>query len=131
MPTVIKGQPTSEQVLQQLADEGRPVLLSFSCGKDSIACWLALKECNIEVVPVYCYYVPQMPFIEKELDYFEDFFDCSIRRYPHKTLFEWLATGLFQPPQRVPLICGFGFEMPTYEEWWARIKDDLDRKSVV
>lgn len=125
MPTVIKGQPTSEQVLQQLAEEGRPVLLSFSCGKDSIACWLALREYKIDVVPVYMYLVPKMPFIEKELDYFEDFFGCPIHRYPHRTLFLWLGSALMQSPERVPIITGYGFGNPTYEELWGKIKEDL------
>ena len=126
MPTIIKGQPTSEQVLAQLKSENRPVLLSFSCGKDSIGCWLALKEHDIEVVPIYMYCPPDMPFINKEIEYFENFFDCKIHQYPHKSLFEKLATGLFQNPQRIPLVCGFGFDMPSYQDLWSKIKDDLE-----
>lgn len=126
MPTIIKGQPTSEQVLKQLANEGKPVLLSFSCGKDSIACWLALKEHNIDVVPVYMYAPPGMPFIEKEIKYFENFFGCKIHQYPHKTFWAKLDCGLFQPPQRIPALIGLGFYSISYEELWSKIKDDLD-----
>lgn len=126
MPTIIKGQPTSEQVLTQLANEGKPVLLSFSCGKDSIACWLALQERNIDVVPVYMYCPPGMPFVEKEIEYFENFFDCKIHQYPHKSLFEKLGSALMQPPQRVPVIVAMGFDAPTYGELWQKIKVDLE-----
>lgn len=34
MPTVIKGQPTSAEIRRRLKDEGRPVVLSCSLGKD-------------------------------------------------------------------------------------------------
>ena len=53
MTTVIRGQGTSEEVRQKLHDEGKPVLLAFSCGKDSIATWLALEDAGVEVVPCY------------------------------------------------------------------------------
>lgn len=126
MTTIIKGQPTSEQVLAQLKSENRPVLLSFSCGKDSIACWLALKEHDIKVVPVFMYIVPEMPFINAEIEYFEKFFGCKIHQYPHKSLFDWLGTGIFQTPERVPALAGLNFLSPSYEDLWSKIKNDLD-----
>ena len=58
MTTVIRNQGTSLAVREKLAADGRPVLLAFSCGKDSIAAWLAMRDMGIEVVPAYLYYVP-------------------------------------------------------------------------
>jgi predicted PP-loop superfamily ATPase len=51
MTTTIEGQPTSAEVRASLAGEGRPVLLAFSRGKDSIAAWLALRDAGVDVVP--------------------------------------------------------------------------------
>ena len=55
MTTVIRNQGTSLAVREKLAADGRPVLLAFSCGKDSIAAWLAMRDMGIEVVPAYLY----------------------------------------------------------------------------
>ena len=53
MTTIIKGQPTSEEVRQYLAGQNKPVILACSLGKDSLAAWCALEKDGIEVVPVY------------------------------------------------------------------------------
>lgn len=37
MTTIIKGQPTSAEIRRKLKEEGRPVVLSCSLGKDSLA----------------------------------------------------------------------------------------------
>ena len=89
MPTHIKGQPTSEEVIARLREEGRPVLLSFSCGKDSIAAWIALEEGGVEVAPVYMYCVPPgtLSLVEDDLAYFERAFGARIRRYPHESYY--------------------------------------------
>lgn len=52
MPTIIKGQPTSAEIRKRLKAEGRPVVLSCSLGKDSLAAWVALEDEGIEVVPI-------------------------------------------------------------------------------
>ena len=83
MTTVIRNQGTSLAVREKLAADGRPVLLAFSCGKDSIAAWLAMRDMGIEVVPAYLYYVPGLRFVDEELDYFEQKFQTRIKRYPH------------------------------------------------
>jgi len=130
MPTIIKGQPTSKEVLAQLADEGKPVLLSFSCGKDSIAAWIALEDAGIEVVPVFLWLVPEMPFVEKELSYFEGKFGKKIHRYPHPSFYRWLAAGIDQPPERLRYLEAMRIPVPTYEQTWGLIREDLDMKGA-
>ena len=83
---------------EKLAADGRPVLLAFSCGKDSIAAWLAMRDMGIEVVPAYLYYVPGLRFVDEELDYFEQKFQTRIKRYPHPSLYRWLNNAVFQLP---------------------------------
>lgn len=127
MPTQIKGQPTSAEVLGKLREEGRPVLLSFSCGKDSIAAWLAMRDAEIDVVPVYLYYVAPgvLSLIDEDLGYFEDFFKCHIHRYPHTSYYKWLNNFVCQAPENLPVIDAARMPTPTYEQLWGFIKDDL------
>lgn len=123
MPTVIKGQPTSAEVVARLKDEGRPVLLSFSCGKDSIAAWIALEEAGVDVIPAYLYYAPNLSFINDELDYFEGVFGKHIRRYPHPSFYRWLADLAMQAPENCGLIEAAGIPKPDYDFVWGFIKD--------
>ena len=67
MPTQIKGQPTGAEVIARLKDEGRPVLLAFSCGKDSLATWCALRDAGVAVVPVYLWYLPRLSFVDEAI----------------------------------------------------------------
>ena len=104
MPTVIKGQPTSQEVLQTLADLHEPVALGFSCGKDSIATWIAMREYGIEVVPVYFWLVPDLQFIDDELAYFEEVFETRIHRYPNPSFYRLINSCVDQPPERLRVI---------------------------
>ncbi len=87
----IEGRPSSAQLLTQLAQEGNPVLLAFSRGKDSIAAWLALREHGVEVVPYHLYSIPGLTFVDESLKVFEDFFDTKIIDLPHPALYRWLT----------------------------------------
>ena len=128
MPTVIKGQPTSEEVLQRLADLHEPVALSFSCGKDSIATWLAMLDYGIETVPVYFWLVPDLKFIDDELAYFEDFFGTRIYRYPNPSFFRLINNFVHQPPERLRYIEAANLPTPDYEQEWEVILDELGLK---
>lgn len=125
MPTVIKGQPTSKEVLQTLADLNEPVALSFSCGKDSIAAWLAMREYGIEIVPVYFWLVPDLKFIDDELAYFEDFFGTRICRYPNPSFFRLINHFVHQPPERLRFIEAANLPTPDYQQTWEVILDEL------
>ncbi len=125
MTTVIRNQGTSLAVREKLAADGRPVLLAFSCGKDSIAAWLAMRDMGIEVVPAYLYYVPGLRFVDEELDYFEQKFQTRIRRYPHPSLYRWLNNAVFQAPERLRFIEAARLPEPSYEQMWDFIRADV------
>lgn len=133
MTTVIRNQGTSLAVREKLAADGRPVLLAFSCGKDSIAAWLAMRDMGIEVVPAYLYYVPGLRFVDEELDYFEQKFQTRIKRYPHPSLYRWLNNAVFQAPERLRYIEAARLPEPSYEQMWDFIRADvgLDIEHVV
>lgn len=125
MPTKIKGQPTSDEVLQRLADMKRPVALGFSCGKDSIATWIAMRRYGIETVPVYFWLVPNLKFVDDELEYFEGKFGQRIHRYPNPSFYRLINGMVDQPPERLRFIEAANLPSPDYEQTWQLIFEDL------
>lgn len=122
----IEGVKPSATIRAELAAEGRRVLLAFSCGKDALASWLALRESGVEVVPYYMYYVPGLRFVEDSLDRFEQTFGQRIARYPHPSLYRWLNAFVFQAPERLAIIEAAQLPTPSYEEVVELIREDHD-----
>lgn len=125
MPTVINGQPTSKEVLQRLKDLDQPVALSFSCGKDSLAAWIAMREYGIEIIPVYFWLVPDLEFVNDELGYFEEFFGTHIYRYPSPSFFRLINGCVDQPPERLRFIEAASLPTPDYQQTWEVVLDEL------
>ncbi|WNV82227.1 hypothetical protein [Umezawaea sp. Da 62-37] len=126
VPIIIDGITPSEQIRAELAAEGKPVLLGFSRGKDSLAAWLAMRDAGITVVPYHLYLVPDLRFVEDSLKFYEDFFGVPILNLPHPTLYRWLNSLLFQPPERAAVIEAAQLPEPTYEELAELIRTDFD-----
>ena len=121
----IEGVEGSAVIRERLAGEGRPVLLAFSCGKDSIAAWLALEDSGVTVVPYYMYYVPSLRFIEEALDRFEQHFGQRVARYPHPSLYRWLNAATFQAPERLAIIEAARLPEPSHEQMVQLVREDL------
>ena len=98
MPTIIKGQPTSAEIRRKLKEEGRPVVLSCSLGKDSLAAWIALEDEGIEVVPIYYWSIPGLPMVEHNVKTIEGVFGVKIHQYPHPRWSRTLNNCVFQSP---------------------------------
>lgn len=130
IPTVIKGQPSTKEVLKRLKSLDKPVFLSFSCGKDSTAAWFVLREEKIPCIPVYFYLVPGLSFVEAELAYFEDYFGQPIIRYPHPSLYRMLNSNVFQTPERLNVLDDAGMPVPSLDQLWDEIKIDFDMTDV-
>ncbi|SDC25468.1 adenine nucleotide alpha hydrolase family protein [Actinokineospora iranica] len=126
MPITIDGITPSQQIREQLAAEGKPVLLGFSRGKDSLAAWLAMREAGITVVPYHLYLVPGMRFVDEGLKFYEDFFDTRIVNLPHPTLYRWLNNFVFQPPHRCAIIEAAQLPVPNYEDMAQLVREDFD-----
>lgn len=131
MPTIIKGQPTSAEIRQQLAAENRPVLVAFSGGKDAIATELALRDAGIDTVLAYLYYIPgrraghTLEFVERGLTDLEQALGKRIHRYPHPSFYRWLNNFVFQPPERCEVIEAAQLPTPDYAVMWELIRKDL------
>lgn len=125
MTTTIEGQPTSAEVRESLAAEGRPVLLAFSRGKDSIAAWLALRDAGVDVIPYHMYLVPDLAFVEESLAYFADWFGYKIHNIPHPSLYRWINSLTFQAPERLAIIEAARLPSPEYASIIGMLRTDL------
>lgn len=98
------GQPLpGPEVVRLIRSEVDHVLLSFSCGKDSIAAWLAIRD-QFAITPFYLELIPGLSFIEESLRYYERYFGSHIIRVTHPSLYRMLNHFVFQPPERVAVI---------------------------
>jgi hypothetical protein len=118
----IDGVDSSEYVRETLRKLGRKVLLSFSCGKDSIAAWLAMRD--LEIVPYYCYLIPDLEFVETSLEYYEKFFGQRIIRMPHSSLYRWLNNYTFVPPERLQIIEDSSLPDFVYSDTELAVRED-------
>lgn len=131
MTTVIKGQPPTTEIRQRLKKENKPVLVSFSGGKDAIATELALREDGIETILVYMYLIPPgedgigLKFVNDGLSKLEEQLGKKIYRYPHPSIYRWLNALVFQSPERCAIIESAMLPEPTYEQIWELIRQDL------
>ena len=103
-PRSYRGMPSSELIRAIREDFGQKTMLSFSRGKDSLGCWIALREVfeAQEIVPYYCYAIPGLLSFEREsLEYFEHVFGRKIHVLPHPGLYRWLNDLVHQPPIRI------------------------------
>jgi len=127
------------------------LLLSFSCGKDSLAMWLWLREQprQLDIIPYFLYWIPGLSFVERALDYYEEIFGQHIIRLPHPLFYDMLTTFAYQPPQRVHII--ENMQLPRFDfadidnilageqglgdKWYCAIgfrsKDGIDRRNLI
>lgn len=76
------------------------VFLSFSGGKDSVAAWLYMIECDCykEIIPIFYYTVPHCKFTDDMLAYYEDWFQTPIIRMPSPNILsDWSMGQLLTP----------------------------------
>ena len=106
----------SAELCERMAEITDTVLLSFSGGKDSIAAWLQMRKYFKRIVPYYMYFVPGLKYIERSLEYYEDFFGCHIYQFPHPAFFKKMNLGVFQPPNRLSIIADKMYvDLSTYD----------------
>jgi 3'-phosphoadenosine 5'-phosphosulfate sulfotransferase (PAPS reductase)/FAD synthetase len=105
----------SGELVQQVRDQVDDLLLYFSCGKDSIAMWLWLREVapGLRIWPVYLYTVPGLRSDAENLAYYERFFGQHIMRFPHPLFYQMLNDLVYQPPERVAQI--LAFDLPDFK----------------
>jgi 3'-phosphoadenosine 5'-phosphosulfate sulfotransferase (PAPS reductase)/FAD synthetase len=102
-------------------------LLSFSRGKDSIACFYQLKRHFKTVHITYCMTIPDLEFEEESLDYFEKQFGQKIFRIVHKATLRQLRNRVFQDPTTDRVIANTWdiYNESSWNEWLGFCKDAM------
>lgn len=100
-------------------------IIAFSCGKDSVAAWLALRDYFDKIFAFYLYLVPDLEFVDESLLYYERFFSTRIVKLPHPSLHRWLNAGVFQPPERNIVIEQASLPNHNYEDIRKCLIDDF------
>jgi len=115
----------SDELCQHVADISDGLcILSFSGGKDSLACWLQLQKYFDRIIPFYMYLVPGLSFVEQGLSYYEDVFKTRIIRLPHPSLYRMLNNFTFQAPENCQVIADLALPNFDYDDLYRVIKED-------
>ena len=141
--------PSSDDLVKLVKSEVDDLILYFSCGKESIAMWLWLRDKGFKITPVFLFLVPGLRSDEKNLVYYEEFFGCRIMRFPHPLLYQMLNHNVFQPPERVGQIAAFDLpnfsfadidkviahrvlsDAPYFSAMGMRMADNLERRMMM
>jgi len=115
---------TGEESIAAVRARTPDLLLAFSCGKDSIGAWLALRPHFDRIIPFYCYLVPSLEFVERSLVYYEEFFATPILRVPHPSLYRMLNNLVFQSPQHCAVIEDLSLANFSYIDLHRAIRED-------
>ena len=115
----------SDELCKAVAAESDTVILSFSCGKDSIGSWLQLRRYFKRIIPYYMYLIPDLDFVNKSIKYYEEFFETHIYQYPHPSLYRFIENGVFTPPDRVCKSPSFDI-IPDYDGILYWLSQDLN-----
>ena len=91
-------------------------LLAFSCGKDSIACWLRMLEYGFKVIPYIYELIPGLEFVDEGIRYFEDHFKTEIVRLTSPSFVRMLKHYVYQPPDRTRALYLADLPSLTYED---------------
>ncbi len=118
-------QLTGEQVIEQIRRETDTITIAFSCGKDSIGAWLALRPHFTRIIPIYMYLIPDLDFVEQSIRYYEVFFDCHIYQVPHPSLYRMLRGAVFQAPENLEFLDTIDIPAANYVGVATRVLGDL------
>lgn len=122
----LSGQVEPSSVMREkLADEGRPVIVAFSRGKDSISAMISLLAAGVEVIPVHLWRVPDLRFEDDSIRDFERFFDTKIYNLPHRDFWHYLTEGVQLAPWQSGIIAAAGIKQIPFPLFWTMVKDSL------
>lgn len=119
------NQLSGEQVIDKIRQDTDTITLAFSCGKDSIGAWLALRPHFARIIPIYMYLVPDLDFVERSLAYYEGFFGTHIIRVPHPSLYRLLRGAVFQAPENLEFLDSITIPEVDYANITIDILDSL------
>jgi hypothetical protein len=118
-----RGIPSGEEIIKTMKKTSDTVLLAFSGGKDALGCWLALRK-HFKVVPFFKWYVPDLEFQRRSLDYYEKFFKTRIMRVPHHNVYLMLNSTVWQPPAYAELLNASKLTVPNASDIADLVRED-------
>lgn len=107
---------TGPETIAAMREKQADTILAFSCGKDAIAAWLAMRGIFEKIVPYYLYLIPGLEFIDESICYYERFFETKIIRLPHPSCHRMLNNLVFQAPENCLVIEQAMLPSHTYED---------------
>lgn len=114
---------SSEELCEMIAKKQDECFISFSGGKDSIACMIVAKRFFKKVVPVFFYRIPGLSFIDEKIKYFEEFFGERIIKLPHPSTIAQLNGYLFQDLEHRKIIERTAIPTPTYDMFFDKLRE--------
>ena len=76
----------------------RPQVLSFSCGADSVASLIRMREWGMKPKLLYFEFLPGLPMVENYLKYIEDKFGEPVIKFQSILFYQFMINGLLQKP---------------------------------
>jgi len=111
------------------------VTLGMSTGKDSVAAALVLKDLGVRFIPFFFFHVPDLEFVNRNVEHVQDFIGVEIIQLPHPMLYDYLRHQDFQPEPMVEYLEDMQFPKLTFEDLidshMASIGDPGGRYDVV
>lgn len=115
------------------------VIVAFSCGKESIVTLDLCCRYFKNVKAFYLYVVPQVSFIEKVLQWYENKYNIEIIRLPHMDVGCFFRYGSFRRPDPTfPIVSMndvYQYVRLETDIWWIaageRIKDSIVRRAMI
>lgn len=115
------------------------VLVGFSGGKESIVTLDMCFRYFDNVKPYFMYMIPDLSFVEKQIEWYEKKYQTEIMRVPHPDLSMWMRYGVFRIPDlSYPIISHNDIYQYVRSEtgiWWIaggeRINDSIVRRAMM
>jgi 3'-phosphoadenosine 5'-phosphosulfate sulfotransferase (PAPS reductase)/FAD synthetase len=117
------------------ADE---LLISYSGGKDSLACCQILKDAGRRFSCMYMFFIPGLDFSRFWCEYAADTFHVKVRQYQHWNTSNYLRNGIFRSPVDVPAVSVKEVEAMAKREsgcewigYGYKSRDSLERRGIL
>lgn len=101
------------------------VILNFSLGKESIACYYQLKRYFKNIHLIYKYVIPDLSFVQESIDYFEAKFGQNIIKMPNIGFYRMINGNVFASPEHLEIIHRIGLPNHTYKDYEKLVRIDL------
>jgi hypothetical protein len=96
--------------------KGKTVYVNYSGGKDSIAASIVLKNAGIKFQAIHHYVVKGLSFMEKEMRFYKNYFNCKINLLPHPMLFDHLRHQDWMKIEQIKYLDQYKIPRYTFEK---------------